>query len=597
MYLLQIFVIHPFSFILNEFLHYNRQSIQFIIDKKSINSLLIMLYQKLSYRLLLLIAFLVVSEVSKAQSDPTGKSAVTSTYAIINTTIIPSPGEKIIGGSIIISDGLITNVGININIPQHAEVIDGTNLFVYAGFIDGMAHTGAKRPTPLERPDNLFTPDPPNDYAGITPEISVIDQVDVEDSKIASMRKLGFTISHTVPYGRMLPGKGSLLLLNDAKHPDELILKREVSLISQFSGAPGAYPGNTLGIMAKWRNIYKNAELAKKHSEMYASNPVGMARPSQDRVLQAFFPVVDRTQPVFYNATSLLEAQRAIRLKDEMGFKLALGNLEQGWSLTNKLDDNVTLFMSLKIPDEPVSIDDDASNEVKQLAERRLEFYKRHMNQFDQLTSDGIVFGFSTLGVSTSKIKKNMIQMQDFGFDSTEALAALTTNAAELLGISDIVGTIEAGKIGNLVITTGPYFNSDSNVKIVFVEGRKYTYEIKQKTPNDISSENSSEIIGTWEYSGVSPQGVVSGTIVFTDETGELTGTINSAQGMYSDVILTNISFKEGTLSFDYSVDFGGQSLELILTGELANGTLEGEISVPAFNASFPVSATKKDPN
>ena len=83
--------------------------------------------------------------------------------------------------------------------------------------------------------------------------------------------------------------KGSLLLLHDAKHPDELILKREVSLISQFSIAPGAYPGNTLGIMAKWRNIYKNAELAKKHTEMYASNPVGIARPSQDRVLQAFF--------------------------------------------------------------------------------------------------------------------------------------------------------------------------------------------------------------------------------------------------------------------------------------------------------------------
>ena len=66
---------------------------------------------------------------------------------------------------------------------------------------------------------------------------------------------------------------------------------------------------------------------------------------------------------------------------------------------------------------------------------------------------------------------------------------------------------------------------------------------------------------------------------------------------MYSDVILTNISFKEGTLSFAYCIDFGGQSLELILTGELANGTLEGEISTPAFNASFPVSATKKDPN
>ncbi len=555
------------------------------------------LLRKTTFRLFLLLAFLMVSNTSHAQSDPTGTSAVTNTYAITNATIIPSPGVKIEGGTIIISDGLITEVGTNVNIPSNAEVIDGTDHYIYAGFIDGMSNTGATRPDALERPDDIFTPDPPNDYAGITPEISVVDQLDVEESKIASMRKIGFTISHTVPHGRMLPGKGSLILLSDADHADEMLLKQEVSLLSQFQGAPGAYPGNTLGIMAKWRNIYKNAELSKRHSEMYASNPAGMSRPTQDRVLQAFYPVVDRSQPVFYNATTLLEAQRAIRLQEEMGFRLVLGNLEQAWALAPELNSDISVFMSLEIPEEPESAEGEDSDEVQGLSDRRQEFYDRHMNQFDELTNSGVNFGFSTMGVAGSRIKKNIMKMQEFGFDSSEALAALTTNAAELLGISNIAGTLEPGKLGNAIVTTGPYFSDGSDVVMVFVDGNKYSYEVSEGGSTELSDAIASDVIGTWEYSGISPQGEISGTIVFTDETGELTGTIGSNQGMYADVILTNITYREGSLSFDYSIDFGGQSLELVLTGEITGNTLEGEISVPAFSTSFPVSATKQDPN
>lgn len=161
----------------------------------------------LSFRLFVLLPFLMAPVLVNAQSDPTGESPVTRTYAITNATIIPSPGAKIEGGTLLISDGVITAVGTTVNIPDHAQVIDGTELWIYPGFIDGMSNTGASRPDAMERPNNLFTPDPPNDYAGITPEISVVEQLNIEESSIESMRKLGFTVSHTVPYGRMLPGK------------------------------------------------------------------------------------------------------------------------------------------------------------------------------------------------------------------------------------------------------------------------------------------------------------------------------------------------------------------------------------------------------
>ncbi len=202
-------------------------------------------------------------------------------------------------GTIVITDGLITAVGKNVTIPKNAEVIDGTDLFVYPGFIDGMANTGADRPESPERPDNLFTPDPPNFYAGITPELHVIDQIKVDENSIQSMREAGFTISHTVPYGRMLPGSGALVLLRTADHADELILSEDVSMFTQFVGAPGAYPGNTLGIMAKFRDLYKNAEYSKQHSEMYASNSTGISRPIRDRVSEAFYPVVSKNTPIY----------------------------------------------------------------------------------------------------------------------------------------------------------------------------------------------------------------------------------------------------------------------------------------------------------
>ncbi|MCG8373516.1 MAG: amidohydrolase family protein [Balneolales bacterium] len=555
------------------------------------------LLRKSFFRLSLLLSFASFTYNAHAQSDPTGNSPATNTYAITNATIVQAPGKQIEGGTLIISNGLITAVGTNINIPANAEVIDGTDMYVYPGFIDGMSNTGAARPDAMERPEDLFTPDPPNDYAGITPEMSVKFQLDIEENSINNMRKLGFTISHTVPHGRMLPGSGSLILLKDGEHADDLIMEENVSMYTQFQGAPGAYPGNTLGIMAKWRNLYRNADLAKQHTEMYASNPAGLPRPTQDRVLQAFYPVVDRSQPVFYNANSILEAQRAMRLQSELGFNLALGNLEEGWEMVGDLSGSgVTVFLSLNIPEEPeVKEDGDKTEEVAALEQRRLDFYNKQMSQFSAMDAEGIKFGFSTMGATASKIKSNLVSIVEHGLDSVQALAALTIDAAELLGIDAVTGTLDEGKIGNAVVTTGPYFHKDSGVKYVFVDGDKYEYEIRESGGGEVSEEEAAGIVGTWVYTSSSPRGEQTGTMVFTRQAGELTGILTSDSGQ-PDRILNNISFRDGTLTFDYAFEAGGQGVEIVVTGEIDGDEFEGETSISAFNISFPIVATKEVP-
>lgn len=552
------------------------------------------------FRLLFILPIIGFTYTLQAQSDPTGESPATRTYAITNATIIQAPGKMMEEGTIVITDGLITAVGKNVNVPTNAEVIDGTDMFIYPGFIDGMSNTGADRPENPERPDNLFTPDPPNYYAGITPENQVIDQIKVDENSIEAMRKVGFTISHTVPYGRMLPGSGALILLRDADHPDKLILSEGSSLYSQFSGAPGAYPGNTLGIMAKFRNLYKNAELSKNHSELYASNPTGIARPTRDRVSEAFYPVIEKQQPIFYNASNSLEARRAIRLQKELGFNLVLGNLQEGWDLADDIKESDTkVFMSLELPKEPKdSKEEDKTDEVKQLEERRMEFYKKYVTQYAKLQEAGIKFGFSSIDARSSQLKDNILTIIENGLSEENALAALTTNPAELLGISSMTGTLDEGKIGNLIVSKGPYFDKESQIKFVFVDGEKHEYDVKDgskvKEGDAATPANLEAILGTWNYEFTTPQGTQTGTFVFTNESDILSGVMTSSDGT-PDTDLQNISFLDGELSFDFSIDAGGQAVDIVVVGVVDGNNYDAEASVAAFNFTFPIQATKDE--
>ena len=557
---------------------------------------------KLRWHLTVLLVLCLVN-LSIAQSDPTGQSAVTGTFALTNATIVTAPGSSITEATVVVKDGLIFNVGQNINIPDNAEVIDATGLYVYSAFIDGMANTGAKRPESMERPRNLFTPDPPNDFAGITPENSVLTQMDVNSSAIASMRKSGFAISHTVPYGRMLPGTTSLVLLKEAEHPDDLIMNRDVALYAQWVGAPGAYPNNILGMMAKWRNLYRNAEQDKKHADMYAENPSGLPRPTGDRVSQAFYPVVSQEKPVLFDVSGMLDVRRAMRLQNELGFNLMVAGVEQSFELIEELKNSGTpIFLSLDIPDKPKEMkSDDKSEEVTALEMRRMEFYTKHVSQAAGLAQAGIKFGFSSKGAKTNKIKDNLMVMIENGLSEDAALAALTTNAATILGIDQVAGSIESGKVANLMVTTAPYFTKESQLKMMFVDGDKFEYETKEKKEKKDNGEETTEadasndpIAGSWSFSFVTPQGEQTGKMIIKKTEDGYEGVLTSDDGS-PDNDMNNISFRDGELAFDFSVDGGGQSIEIVVVGTVTGKEYVAEASVAAFNVSFELTATKDE--
>ena len=531
----------------------------------------------------------------QAQSSGTDRPPVTRTYLIKNAFVVQRPGTVIDMGSVLIRDGLIEAVGTNVTVPADAQVLEEDSLYVYAGFIEGLSHTGVPRPDPADRrrPDNITPGNPPNDVAGIQPDREVVGLMKANDKSVADMRQLGFTTAHVVPYGRMLPGLGAIVLLS-GDHPEEMVLKGNTSLFSQFEGGPGVYPATTMAIMSKWREMYKQAQQAKEHETRYATNPKGMARPETNRTLAAFYPAIDGQRPVFFATEGVKDIYRALTLQKELGFPLVIAEAKEAWRAVDALQQSKTpVFLSLELPEAKEAKAEEKEEEAK--AEEKMALEKRRaaaMEDFESqaatLAKAGVTFGFSTLEVKDGDIRANLRRMIKAGLTEDQALAALTTTPAQLLGISDLVGTIETGKIANLVLSDTTYFSENANVRYVFVDGDLYEYEVKKKKKGDPDAKVNAA--GTWAFVIDVPGQRTEGSFEFSGTPDDLVGKMNTSDGSTLD--LRKISLDGNILSFIANYNAGGQMIDLEFELVIAGDEMEGSVAAGTLG-SFDVEADR----
>jgi len=531
---------------------------------------------------------------------------VTRTYAITNVNIIQAPGRKIDMGTVVVKDGLIVSVGKGVAIPPEAIIIKADSMYVYAGFIDGLSRTGVVKPKE-ENKERVKEPgNPPPDRAGINPQVDVRTFLNPADKSVEELRAVGFTTAHVVPYGNLLPGQASIVLLGGAS-ADAMVLASKSALYSELTGASNMYPATILGVMAKWRELYRQAVQAKAYESLYASNRAGLERPASDRILEAFYPVIDQRMPVLFKSERLLETQRVFTLKSDLGFNLMIADLKEGWPIINKVKaSGAKVFLSLDLPEEKKKDDkkdDKKKEEVKKddkpktefdiekegLEKRKAEAIANYASQAASYNKAGVTFGFSAMSAKTKDIPANLRRMIAAGLTEDAALAALTTSPAQLLGLSDRMGTIDNGKMANLVISDKSYFNEKAKVKYVFVDGVMYKQEEKEVKKDDANAKVA--LGGTWSYSTDSPQGTVTGKITLKEESGNYSGKIsNSLSGKDAEIKNATLSGSELSFSFVFESPDGNITVDVKLSidGPKFNGTMATTEA-----GSFPVTGTK----
>ncbi|MBT1704966.1 amidohydrolase family protein [Chryseosolibacter indicus] len=548
------------------------------------------------------------AQFQQSQPEPKELSPVSRTYAITNATIFQAPGRKIDRGTIVLKDGLITSVGKNVSIPPDAIVIKGDSLHIYAGFIDGLSHAGVTKPkdeSNRERPKDPGNPSP--EIAGITPYQDVRTSLNPTDKSVEDLRAAGFTVTQVIPYGGMLPGTGAIISLT-GKTADEMILAGKSVFYSELAPAQRVYPSTVIGVMAKWREMYRQATLAKNYETLYASNKAGLNRPASDRSLEAFYPVIDKKLPVLFEADKYLDIQRVLALQADFGFSVIVGDVKEGWDAIDKLKAaGAKVFLSLELPEEKKDKKDDknppkkeepkkddsakADPEKEALEKRKAESIKQYIGQAATFKKAGIPFGFSTLTVKTSDIQSNLRKMIASGLTEDDALAALTTSPAQLLGLSDRLGSVDQGKIANLVISDKPYFNEKAKVRYVFVDGLMYKYDPKEQPKTDVPA--GINITGTWTVTTQTAAQKQEEKVTFTKEGNTYSGSITGA-GMSQAVALEGIELTGNKLKYSYTTQAEGQSLKVNVEATIAGNTFKGTSSAGS-STSFSIEG-KKDP-
>ncbi|MEM0961961.1 MAG: amidohydrolase family protein [Bacteroidota bacterium] len=545
---------------------------------------------------------------------------VTNAAAITNARVVVAPGRVLDRATILIRDGRIEAVGEDLAVPFDAEVVEGDSLTVYAGFIDAFGTAGVPKPEDPERYQG-DRGDPPRELAGIVPDRDVRQLFDATDGRIKQLREIGFTAAHIAPRDGLFSGQGTVVLLRElgrgnagrGEAPEALILTDPVSFIGRIDTAPGVYPATPMGVLNVMREMVENGRRRQQAREAFDAARDGAARPRFDPALDAVADLLDGERQFVFVADSWLEGFRALRVSEEMGLSPVLAGIPDVMPLLDRLTTaDVPVFAPLALPDTvkadstalAVALPSTTPGRVSFVTNRRTVSYADVSDEETTMTvqqraavrqAEGsaaalsaaeIPFAFATFEVKPGDVHANLVRMVGAGLDADDALAALTTTPAGLLGLDRELGTVEAGKLANLVVTRNALFTDSTAVRHVFVEGIHYELE-GADAPEGADPDAVVQATGTWDFSVSTPAGDQVGTFEITGAPGSLGGSLVT-EGETTE--FSSVELDGNTLTITLSSPDTGT---VTISGIITDDELEASAEIGSFG-SFPFTATRR---
>jgi imidazolonepropionase-like amidohydrolase len=411
--------------------------------------------------------------------------------AIRNAKIVTVSGPAINKGTVLVRNGLIQEVGENVAIPADAVVVDGEGMTVYPGLVDalstwgmpgaaaGAARGGGGRGAAATTAAAAPAAPPargPEDRPSTTSWIKAADEIQASDKRIETARSAGFTTAAVWPTRGFFAGQGSLIDLLSGEKAGEMVL---VPSLGQYisltrasgggGGMGGGFPSALMGMIAYVRQIYLDADHYQLVKDAYAKNPRGMQRPEYDRALEG----VLESKRILLPANRWVEVDRMIHFAAELKQPAIYYGLREGFedrSVKYLKDANATVLVSLKWPEKARDQDPEAEDPYRQMVLR-----EKAPTTPAVLKKNGIKFALYSDGLDAPRdLQRAVKKAIDNGLSREDAIRALTLSPAEIYGVQDRLGSIEKGKIANLVVTKGELFDDRTKIEFVLVDGNKY---------------------------------------------------------------------------------------------------------------------------
>src|SRR5580658_9336139 len=520
-------------------------------------------------------------------------------FAIRGAKIVPVSGPPLENATVVMAHGVIKAIGKDVAIPPDAWIIEGKGLIVYPGLFDSFTDVGLPVATPApgsasegagggrRAPATGEISRGPEDRPGTTPWRSAADELTLSDKRIESWRNSGFTTVVSAPKGGMFPGQAAVLDLA-GERAGEMVVKAPFAFPVSFEarGGFGNFPGSLMGALAYAHQVWIDTDWSARAQAAYEKNPRGVARPRYDRTEAVLGQAVEEHMLVLIPANNSVQFRRAIELMDlwqldhgdhvdaviyggQMGYEVAgeIGARKQ----------KIPVLVNLKWPEREKDADPDEKPSL-----RTLRFRDKAPSSPAALAKAGIPFAFYSGGITAPKdMLKAAKKSIEAGLAPDAALRALTLSPAEIYHVADRLGSIETGKIANLVVTDGDLFDEKTKIKMVFVDGRRFETHEPEK-PKDPPKGN---LTGKWKLTYTTPEGPEESTLdveMATD--GALSGTTTSKRGTAS-ILSGYLSVDK--FSYTINIPIEGNPTDVVFSGTFDGTTRKGNIDGMGYSIEF----------
>jgi len=412
------------------------------------------------------------------------RAATPRVHAIVGARIVTAPGQVIERGTIVMRDGLIVAVGANVPVPADARVWPGDSLTVYPGLIDAfvMPAEPASGPPPGGTPGTPpGRPQPPpaaphgatHELAAVHPEIRMIEAPPLSKDQLEALRAAGFAVAQLAPRRGILRGSTAVIGLGDAAANAAVVKSDAAQVVALETAAPGAYPGSLMGAIAVIRQVFMDAKWYAEVQATYARAPQGKERPQVNAAWEALQPVIRGEQPALFVADEMLEVLRAARIAREAGVPATIVTGGDEYKRVREVAaDGMPLVVPVNFPEPPELSDPDLAPEV---TTEELRQWQDAPGNAAALAKAGVSFALTANGLKDVKqFRANVAKAIARGLRESDALAAVTTAPAKLLGLESRLGTLAPGKIASLTVTHGDLFSEKGKVREVWVDGERF---------------------------------------------------------------------------------------------------------------------------
>jgi imidazolonepropionase-like amidohydrolase len=409
------------------------------------------------------------------------------TRVIKNANIVTSPGKMITNGTIIIKNGKIEAIGNNVTIPKNAVVEDAGGNYIYPSFIESYGNVAMKTP-PRAPGSNVAQYDEGrkgyywNDH--IRAEQSAMDFYEYNEKEAKKLIDAGFGTVQTHLHDGIARGSGMLIALDNEGTNADRIIKQESGnffSLSKSRQSRQSYPTSLMGTLALLRQSHFDADwYANGHSK------------TKDLSLEALNAKKNLVQII--EAGNKKNVLRVDKLGDRVGKQFVIVGGEDAYEM---IDDIKATNASLIVPvNFPAAYDVSNPNLEWFVNLGDMREWKQAPGNLMMLSKAGITYAVTTKDLkSPAELMKNLKRAIKYGLTEDQALAALTTTPASILQVSNMVGTLEKGKLANFIMTSDKLFEDDTIIYENWVKGSKHV--LKDRTTKDIDGDYTTIINGT----------------------------------------------------------------------------------------------------